>query len=54
MYAHVLVNFSKIATKPCYLEDTTKQAIGDNCLKEVQAFVRVFEAQGDSKFLVGN
>ena len=55
MYAHTIDNFQKIATKPCYLEGADKQAIGDNCLKEVQAFVRVFEAQGASgKFLVGN
>ena len=55
MLAHVLQNFQKIATKPCYLQGADKQAIGENCLKEVQAFVRMFEAQGDGgKFLVGN
>ena len=55
MYSHVLENFQKIATKPCYLQGADKQAIGENCLKEVQAFVKVFEAQGgDGKFLVGN
>ena len=44
MYAHVLLNFNKIATKPCYLEGTSKQEVGDNCLKEVQTFVKHFEA----------
>ena len=35
MYSHVLENFQKIATKPCYLQGADKQAIGENCLKEV-------------------
>lgn len=54
MYAHTLLNFNKLATKPCYLEGTTKQEIGDNCLKEVQTFVKHFDAQGSGKYLVGS
>ena len=35
MLSHILVNLNKIATKPCYLENADKKAIGDNCLKEI-------------------
>ena len=45
MFSHVLIELNRLATKPCYMPEADKQAIGDNILKNMAPIVEHFEAK---------
>lgn len=50
----MLTKFNKDSTGPCYFQERTKEELGDDCLREIKAFVKRLEVRGNSKHLVGS